>query len=158
MAIDIGKQFRNFGKSVGRGFNKFGRDARRDFNRAGKVIKDKFEAVPKTLEKVFTKVIPEAINVLNVIAPAIAVVAPQVGVPLLMALKVIKLAKSGYKDAEKSVSLAKKIIKQAKKGDVAGALASGKELQKTGGQLVDKAEKGGALVGELSDLASEYSN
>ena len=158
MAIDIGKQFRNFGKSVGRGFNKFGRDAKRDFNRAGKVIKDKFEAVPKILEKVFTKVIPEAVKVLNVIAPAIAVVAPQVGVPLLTALKVIKLAEQGFGDAKSSVKLAKKLIKQAKRGDVAGALATGKELQKTGGKLVDKAEKGGALVGELSDLASEYSN
>ena len=158
MAIDIAKSFRGIGKGIKKGFNKFGRDARRDFNMAGKVIKDKFQAIPKTLEKVFTKVLPDAVKILKVIAPALAVVAPQIGVPLVMALKVIKLGESGYKDAGESVKLAKKLIKQAKKGDVAGALETGRQLQVTGGKLVDKAEKGGAILGDLSDLASEYSN
>ena len=158
MAINIGRAFRQFGKGVGRGFQKVGKGIKQDFKSAGKAIKKKFEAIPKTIEKIITKVLPEALKVLKVIAPALAVVAPQVGVPLLMALKVIKLGGAGYKDAEASVKLAKKLINQAKKGDVAGALQTGKQLQVTGGKLVDKAEKGGAILGDLSDLASEYSN
>ena len=158
MAIDIAKSFRGIGKGIKQGFNKFGRDATRDFNKAGKVIKDKFQAIPKTLEKVFTKVLPDAVKILKVIAPALAVVAPQIGVPLVMALKVIKLGEGGYKDAGESVKLAKKLIKQAKRGDVQGALETGRQLQVTGGKLVDKAERGGEIIGDLSDLASQYSN
>jgi hypothetical protein len=158
MAIDIGKQFRQFGKGVGRGFQKFGKGVKQDFNMAGKFVKEKLKDIPKTIEKVFTKVLPDAVKILKVIAPALAVVAPQIGVPLVMALKVIKLGEGGYKDAGESVKLAKKLIKQAKRGDISGALATGKQLQITGGKLVDKAEKGGAIIGDLSDLASEYSN
>ena len=156
MGIDIGKAFRQFGKGVGRGFEKFGMGVKRDFQSAGKFVKDKFEAIPKTIEKIVTKVLPEAVKILNVIAPALSVVAPQLGVPLLMALKVIKLGGAGFKDAKASVQLAEQLIKQVKKGDVAGALQTGKQLQVTGGKLVDKAEKGGAILGDLSDLASEY--
>lgn len=158
MAINIGRAFRQFGKGVGRGFQKFGKGVKQDFQSAGKFIKEKVKEIPKTLEKVFTKVLPDAVKILKVIAPSLAVIAPQIGVPLVMALKVIKLGEGGYKDAGESVKLAKKLIKQAKKGDVAGALATGKQLQVTGGKLVDKAEKSGAIIGDLSDLASEYSN
>lgn len=158
MAIDIGKQLRQFGKGVGRGFQKVGKVIKKDFQSAGKFVKEKLQDVPKTLEKVFTKVLPDAVKILKVIAPALAVVAPQIGVPLVLALKVIKLGEQGVGDTKSSIKLAKKLIKQAKKGDVAGALATGKELQLTAGKLVDKAEKGGAIIGELSDMASEYSN
>ena len=142
MAIDIGKAFRNFGKGIKRGFDRFGKNARRDFNTAGRFIRK--QALP-TLERVGKAALKGA----KLALPIISAIAPQVGVPLSLAIKGAELAGGGIGDIKRGAKQVELLADNIGKGNIRGAIRRGKQVQATGKELVRKVGRGQELAGQF---------
>ena len=144
-----GKFFAGLGKRIKSGVSKVGKDIKRDFGKVGRFAQDagkfiKEEAIPDIVNLAKT-----ALKAAKVAAPILSVVAPEVGIPLSIALKVIDLGGKGYGDGKKAVKIAKLLVKDVKAGNVASALTRAKELEGVGQSFAGKVEKGADLVGQF---------
>jgi hypothetical protein len=144
--MSIGKQFRNFfggiGKRISRGVNKFGRDARRGLGVAGRFLAK--QALP-TLERLGKSALAGA----KMALPVISAIAPQIGVPLGLAIKGAELARGGVGDIRRGAKQVELLADNIGKGNLAGALRRGRQAQATGQELVRKAERGQELAGRF---------
>ena len=155
--MSIGKQFRNFfggigkrisrgvnrfGKDASRGLNKFGSDARRGLGQAGRFIAKK--ALP-TLERLGK----EAYRTAKVALPIISAIAPQIGVPLGLAIKGVELASGGIGDIRRGAKQVELLADNIGKGNLKGALRRGRQVKATGSELVRKVGRGQELAGQF---------
>ena len=144
--MSIGKQFRNFfggiGKRINRGLNKFGKDARRGLGVAGRFIAK--NALP-TLERLGK----EAYRTAKMALPVISAIAPQIGVPLGLAIKGVELASGGVGDIRRGAKQVELLADNIGKGNLRGALRRGRQVQATGSELVRKVGRGQELAGQF---------
>ena len=144
-----GKFFSGLGKKIKSGFSKVGRDIKRDFNKVGTFAKDAGKFIKEEALPNIVNLAKDALKAAKVAAPILSVIAPEVGVPLSIALKVIDLGGKGYGDGKKAVKIAKLLVKDVKAGNVASALKRSKELKDVGESFAGKVEKGSELVGQF---------
>jgi hypothetical protein len=144
--MSIGKQFRNFfggiGKRISRGVNKFGKDARRGLGQAGRFLAKR--ALP-TLERLGKSALAGA----KMALPIISAIAPQIGVPLGLAIKGAELARGGVGDIRRGAKQVELLADNIGKGNIKGALRRGREAQATGKELVRKVGRGQELAGQF---------
>mgnify|MGYP003633826768 FL=1 len=144
--MSIGKQFRNFfggiGKRINRGLNKFGKDARRGLGVAGRFIAK--NALP-TLERLGK----EAYRTAKMALPVISAIAPQIGVPLGLAIKGVELASGGVGDIRRGAKQVELLADNIGKGNLRGALRRGRQVKATGQELVRKVGRGQELAGQF---------
>ena len=144
--MSIGKQFRNFfggiGKRINRGLNKFGKDARRGLGVAGRFIAK--NALP-TLERLGK----EAYRTAKMALPVISAIAPQIGVPLGLAIKGVELASGGVGDIRRGAKQVELLADNIGKGNLRGALRRGRQVKATGSELVRKVGRGQELAGQF---------
>jgi hypothetical protein len=144
--MSIGKQFRNFfggiGKRISRGVNKFGKDARRGLGQAGRFLAK--QALP-TLERLGK----DAYRTAKVALPIISAIAPQIGVPLGLAIKGVELASGGVGDIRRGAKQVELLADNIGKGNLAGALRRGRQVKATGSELVRKVGRGQELAGQF---------
>lgn len=144
-----GKFFTGLGKRIKSGFSKVGKDIKRDFNKVGRFAEDAGKFIKEETLPDLVNLAKGGLKAVKIAAPILSIIAPEVGVPLSIALNVIDLGGKGFGDGKKAVKIAKLIVKDVKSGNIASALQRSKELKDVGESFAGKVEKGSELVGQF---------